>query len=129
MQPLIRCARPADITAEVPREKEEERDNYRKSPELHSKHKRLLPLYDLVPELGEKNYLAHNACLVGEIYTDNSVNIWDRAVIRGDLNAVRIGFMVSIREGVSISTVGSLPNGTPSIVSIGKFYHNKAPIR
>jgi UDP-3-O-[3-hydroxymyristoyl] glucosamine N-acyltransferase len=91
-----------------------------KKPDPYSKHKRLLGLYDIYPHVGEMTYVAHNATLTGEVYTADNVTIWDRAVIRGDLNAVRIHHNAVIREGVSISTVSSLPIGLPSIVSIGE---------
>lgn len=89
-------------------------------PEQHSRHKRYLPIYDLTPEVGEHSYVAPNSVLAGEVYIDDYVNVWDRSVIRGDLNAVRIHYMAAIKENVTISTVSSLPTGAPSIVSIGK---------
>jgi hypothetical protein len=90
-----------------------------RTPEIHSKHKRLQTLYDLSPEVGELTYIAPNATVAGEVYIDDYVSIWDRAVIRGDLNAVRIHHMAVIKENVSISTVSSLPTGIPSFTSIG----------
>lgn len=90
-----------------------------KTPEIHSKHKRLQPLYDLSPEVGECTYIAPNSTVAGEVYIDDHVNIWDRAVIRGDLNAVRIHHMAAIKENVTISTVSSLPTGIPSFTSVG----------
>lgn len=88
--------------------------------EPHSMHKRLVYLYDLNPELNIKNYIAPNALIAGEVYLDDSVTIWDKAVIRGDLNAIRISHMACIKEGVSISTVSSIPLGLPAITLIGR---------
>ena len=98
-----------------------------KTPEIHSKHKRLQPLYDLWPEVGEYSYIAPNATVAGEVYIDDYVSIWDRAVIRGDLNAVRIFHMAAIKENVSISTVSSLQTGIPSFTSIGSTWLTQAP--
>ena len=90
------------------------------TPEPHSIHRRVLPLFDLVPALHEITYVAPNASIVGEVYIDCQVNIWDRAVIRGDLNAVKIHFCSSIKENVCISNVSALPTGLSSATIIGR---------
>jgi carbonic anhydrase/acetyltransferase-like protein (isoleucine patch superfamily) len=90
------------------------------TPEPHSIHKRVLHLYDLVPHIGDLNYIAPNASVVGEVYFDSQVNVWDRAVIRGDLNAVRVHHCTSIREGTCISNVSALPTGLSSHTIIGR---------
>ncbi len=41
-------------------------------------------------------------------------------VVRGDLNSVRIGNLCSIGDHTVIHTAGSLPNGLPASVEIGK---------
>jgi carbonic anhydrase/acetyltransferase-like protein (isoleucine patch superfamily) len=87
--------------------------------EEHTKHRKLLNLYDLFPEVGEFTHIAPTASLVGEVYLDDCVNIWEGSVIRGDLNAVRLMYMVSIRENTCISTVSTLPTGIPSFTNIG----------
>lgn len=95
------------------------------NPEEHSKHKRVMAIYDLQPELNDSVYIAHNASVIGEVYFDSDVNVWERAVVRGDLQAVRLGFKVSIREGTCISTVSTIPLGLPSFVSIGRSDDNQ----
>jgi hypothetical protein len=87
--------------------------------EEHTKHRKLLNLYDLFPEVGEFTYIAPTASLVGEVYLDDYVNIWEGTVLRGDLNAIRIMYMTSIRENTCISNVSTLPTGIPSFTNIG----------
>lgn len=89
-------------------------------PEDHSLHKKVLHLYDLFPSQTDHTVIAPNATVVGEVYLEQFCNIWDRAVIRGDLNAVRLHNYTSIRENVCISNVSSLPTGQPSFTYIGR---------
>jgi hypothetical protein len=93
-------------------------------PEDHSIHKRVLHLYDLFPSQTDHTYIAPNASVVGEVYIEQFTNIWDRAVIRGDLNAVRLCNYTTIKENVCISNVSSLPTGQPSFTYVGTYLDN-----
>lgn len=88
-------------------------------PEEHSAHKSVIHLYDLFPVMAMNVYVAPNASVVGEVYLEQFANVWDRAVLRGDLNAVKVSSYASIRENVCISNVSSLPTGQPSFTYIG----------
>ena len=65
-------------------------------------------------------YLSPNSSLIGEVVIGNETSIWNNVVIRGDLNSVRIGNTCSIGDNSVIHTAGSLPNGLPASVTIGK---------
>ncbi len=54
------------------------------------------------PQLGEDCYLAENATLVGDIVMGNECSVWFNAVIRGDVNSIRIGNKVNIQDGAVI---------------------------
>lgn len=72
------------------------------------------------PQYGSECFLAENATLIGDIQMGNQCSVWYQAVIRGDVNAIRIGNRVNIQDGVVIH--GTFEKAETSIgndVSIG----------
>lgn len=75
----------------------------------------ILPIKGVSPELGEGCFVAENATIVGDVVLGNECTIWFNAVIRGDVNAIRIGNKTNIQDGAIIhctyqkaaTTVGS----------------------
>lgn len=53
----------------------------------------------LTPEIGENCFLAENATVVGDVVMGNDCSVWFNAVIRGDVNSIRIGNKVNIQDG------------------------------
>ncbi len=54
------------------------------------------------PELGEDNFLAENATLIGDIRTGKECSFWFQSVVRGDVNAIRLGDRVNVQDGAVI---------------------------
>ncbi len=54
------------------------------------------------PEVGEDCWLAENATVVGDVKMGTSCSIWFNAVVRGDVNSIRIGNNVNIQDGAVI---------------------------
>ena len=54
------------------------------------------------PQFGENCYLADNATVIGDVVTGNDCSIWFQAVVRGDVNSIRIGNKVNIQDGAVI---------------------------
>ncbi|HQG38179.1 MAG TPA: gamma carbonic anhydrase family protein, partial [Chitinophagales bacterium] len=50
----------------------------------------LLPCRDKTPQFGENCFLAPNATIVGDVEMGNDCSVWFNAVVRGDVNSVRI---------------------------------------
>jgi gamma-carbonic anhydrase len=65
--------------------------------------------------------VAPNATVIGEVSVGNETSIWYGAVLRGDINAIRIGNNSIIGDNTVIHTAGSLPTGIPASVNIGNF--------
>lgn len=57
------------------------------------------------PEIGENVYLAENATIVGDVIIGNDCSIWFNAVLRGDVNSIRIGNKVNIQDGSVLHTL------------------------
>ena len=57
------------------------------------------------PEIGENCYLAENATVVGDVKIGKDCSIWFNAVLRGDVNPIRIGDRVNIQDGSVLHTL------------------------
>ncbi|MEO6538566.1 MAG: gamma carbonic anhydrase family protein [Ferruginibacter sp.] len=62
----------------------------------------IFPVNGISPELGENCFLAPNATIVGDVVMGNDCSVWFNAVIRGDVNSIRIGNRVNIQDGAVI---------------------------
>src|SRR5687767_5325602 len=62
----------------------------------------ILPVENKFPELGRNCFLAPNATIVGDVVMGDDCSIWFNAVIRGDVNFIRMGNKVNIQDGACI---------------------------
>ena len=62
----------------------------------------IFPVLDKAPQFGEDCFLAVNATIVGDVIMGNQCSVWFNAVIRGDVNSIRIGNKVNIQDGAVI---------------------------
>lgn len=51
------------------------------------------------PKLGNNCYLADNATVIGDVIMGQECTVWFNAVVRGDVNSIRIGNKVNIQDG------------------------------
>lgn len=72
------------------------------------------------PAYGSDCFFAENATVIGDVILGDGVSVWYQAVIRGDVNAIRIGNKVNIQDGVVIhATFETAPTHIGNNVSIG----------
>ena len=57
------------------------------------------------PEIGDNCYLADNAAVIGDVVLGRDCSIWFGAVLRGDVNSIRIGNGVNIQDGSVLHTL------------------------
>ena len=57
------------------------------------------------PEIGENCYLAENATIIGDVIIGKDCSVWFNAVLRGDVNSIRIGDRVNVQDGTVIHTL------------------------
>lgn len=62
----------------------------------------ILPVKGISPDLGQNCFVADNATIVGDVVLGNECSIWFNAVIRGDVNSIRIGSKTNIQDGAVI---------------------------
>ena len=62
----------------------------------------ILPVKDKQPHLGKDCFIAENATIVGDVTMGDECSVWFNAVIRGDVNSIKIGNRTNIQDGVVI---------------------------
>lgn len=60
------------------------------------------PVKGISPQMGENCFIAENATIVGDVVMGADCSVWFNAVIRGDVNAIRIGNKTNIQDGAVI---------------------------
>ncbi|KAF5275111.1 hypothetical protein FQR65_LT16791 [Abscondita terminalis] len=64
------------------------------------------------PEFGENVYLAETATIIGDVKMGKDCSVWFNAVIRGDVNSIRIAGAV-VTQGTHINA-GEIWAGVPA---------------
>jgi len=62
----------------------------------------ILPVRGKTPVIPEDCFIAENATVVGEVTLGNQCSVWFSAVVRGDVNFIKIGNKVNIQDGAVI---------------------------
>lgn len=62
----------------------------------------ILPVEGKVPALGDDCFIAPNATIVGDVICGKECSFWFNAVIRGDVNSIRMGDRVNVQDGAVI---------------------------
>ena len=57
------------------------------------------------PKFGKNCYLSENACVIGEVEMGDDCSVWFNAVVRGDVNYIKIGNRVNIQDGSCLHTL------------------------
>ncbi|HNQ11810.1 MAG TPA: gamma carbonic anhydrase family protein [Bacteroidia bacterium] len=55
-----------------------------------------------MPRIGKRVYMAETATIIGDVVIGEDCSIWFNAVVRGDVNAIRIGNKVNIQDGAIV---------------------------
>lgn len=72
------------------------------------------------PQFGKDCYLAENAVVVGDVVMGEQCSVWFNAVIRGDVNYIRMGNKVNIQDGAVVHcTYQKYPTNIGNNVSVG----------
>lgn len=80
----------------------------------------LLPVKESFPFIGDDTFLAPNCTIVGDVTIGKNCSVWFNAVVRGDVNYIRVGDFSNIQDNVTIHGTYER-NGTDigSYVNIG----------
>lgn len=56
------------------------------------------PFQGVIPRLGERVYVDESAQLIGDVVLGDDASVWPLAVIRGDVNRIRIGARSNVQD-------------------------------
>ena len=62
----------------------------------------ILPVEDRYPQFGKNCFLAPNATIVGNVIMGDDCSAWFNAVIRGDVNFIKMGNKVNVQDGACV---------------------------
>jgi carbonic anhydrase/acetyltransferase-like protein (isoleucine patch superfamily) len=62
----------------------------------------ILPVKGIMPRIPEDCFIAPNATIVGDVEMGSECSIWFNAVVRGDVNSIRMGNKVNVQDGACI---------------------------
>jgi carbonic anhydrase/acetyltransferase-like protein (isoleucine patch superfamily) len=62
----------------------------------------ILPVKGTSPVWGRNCFIADNCTIVGDVRIGDNCSVWFNAVVRGDVNYIKIGDNVNIQDGVVI---------------------------
>ena len=62
----------------------------------------ILPVKGVMPQIPDSCFVAPNATIVGDVVLGEECSIWFNAVVRGDVNSIRMGNKVNVQDGACI---------------------------
>lgn len=62
----------------------------------------ILPVKGVLPKFGDNCFIAPNATIVGDVVAGDDCSFWFNAVVRGDVNSIRMGNKVNVQDGAVI---------------------------
>lgn len=54
------------------------------------------------PQIGKDSYIDEDASVIGDVIIGKDCSVWPQAVIRGDVNIIRIGDRTNIQDGTVV---------------------------
>lgn len=79
----------------------------------------LIALGDVRPKVGARVFIADGARVIGDCTLGDDVGIWYHAVLRGDLEPIRVGARSNIQDGAVLHTDAGLPCEIGEDVTVG----------
>jgi gamma-carbonic anhydrase len=71
------------------------------------------------PSVHSSAFVAESACLIGDVEIGKDASIWFNAVVRGDINAVKIGDRTNIQDGCVLHVTHQSPVRVGADVTVG----------
>jgi len=72
------------------------------------------------PQLGENTFVAETAVIIGDVTMGSDCSIWYNAVLRGDVNSIKMGNKVNIQDNAMVHcTYQKSPTKIGNNVSVG----------
>lgn len=62
----------------------------------------IIEINGIMPKMGKGFYIAPGAFVIGDVVFGDQCSVWFNAVVRGDVNFIRIGHQTNIQDGAII---------------------------
>ncbi len=72
-----------------------------------------------MPKISQLAFVAPTAVLIGEVEIDDDASIWFGAVLRGDINKIRVGKRTSIQDNCTLHVDSNMPLTIGDDVTVG----------
>ncbi|KAL6782019.1 CAG2 [Auxenochlorella protothecoides x Auxenochlorella symbiontica] len=89
--------------------------------EVYNRQRQLIPLGNRVPSLAPDAWVAPSAVVIGDVDLYDQASIWYGAVLRGDLNTIKVGAFSNVQDRTVIHAASSSPTGLPAATTIGHY--------
>ncbi|GAB6140176.1 gamma carbonic anhydrase family protein [Methylosoma difficile] len=83
------------------------------------------------PQIGQAVFIDDSAVVIGNVTLDDDVSIWPTAVVRGDVESIRIGAATNVQDGsvLHVSHAGKFsPQGYPLVIGKGVTIGHRAVV-
>ena len=87
--------------------------------EAISKHRTIMGIYEKVPALPRAGFIAPSASVIGDVTIGEKSSVWYGAVLRGDVNSIRIGAQTNIQDNTVIHVAKTNVGGVAAPTIIG----------
>jgi carbonic anhydrase/acetyltransferase-like protein (isoleucine patch superfamily) len=82
--------------------------------------KMVKPYKGIYPKIGKRVFIAENATVIGDVEIGSDSSIWFGAILRGDVNYIRVGECTSIQDGTVVHVTNQThPTVIGSYVTVG----------
>ena len=80
----------------------------------------IIPFQGKSPDIDKTCFVAEDSTIIGDVSIGRQSSIWFKAVIRGDINWIKIGECTSIQDGCIVHVTGDTsPTAIGDFVTIG----------
>ena len=90
--------------------------------EVWSRHRKLMNLRERRPTVAADAFVAPSASVIGDVNLGDRSSVWYGAVLRGDVNKIRVGALTNIQDRVVVhASKERADGGFPTSTTIGDF--------
>lgn len=75
--------------------------------------------HGVTPRIHPSVFVAAGACVIGEVEVGEDASIWFNSVLRGDINAIRIGARTNVQDGCILHVTAQYPVEIAEDVTLG----------
>jgi len=83
----------------------------------------ILSFKGIHPKIHESVFICEGAQIIGDVVLEKDVSVWFNAVIRGDVNYIRVGTRTNVQDGCILHVTGPLEIGKGVTIGHGAKIH------